>query len=58
MTNNQGSPASLYYAAYSAAQINESWVATPTPTPEPATMLLLGLGLVGVALVGRRKFKK
>ena len=58
MTNNQGSPASLYYAAYSAAQINESWVATPTPTPEPATMLLLGLGLVGVALVGRKKFKK
>jgi len=31
---------------------------TASPVPEPATMLLLGSGLIGMAVLGRKKFKK
>jgi hypothetical protein len=29
----------------------------PPSTPEPASLLLIGSGLLGLALVGRRKFR-
>jgi hypothetical protein len=33
-------------------------IASGVAMPEPATMLLFGTGLIGIAGIGRKKFKK
>ena len=30
----------------------------PSPVPEPATYLLIGTGLVGLTVIGQKRFKK
>ena len=37
---------------------NDNLMGQTAPVPEPATMLLFGTGLVGMATLGRKKFKK
>jgi len=37
---------------------NDNLMGKTAPVPEPATMLLFGTGLVGMATIGRKKFRK
>jgi hypothetical protein len=37
---------------------NDNLMGSTAPVPEPATLLLFGTGLIGLAGVGRKKFKK
>jgi len=37
---------------------NDNLMGSTAPVPEPATMFLLGAGLMGIGIVGRKKFRK
>lgn len=37
---------------------NDNYSTNVAPVPEPGTLLLMGVGMVGLAVVGRRRFKK
>lgn len=46
------------YNDFAIKQVGIGGETGPAPVPEPATMLLLGTGLIGIAGIGRKKFKK